>query len=94
MAHVVAITLTDAQFDAVALGAQGPGTAEDRVLAYLQGQVDAVAQQHVDREAGNAFAAKGLPRNLGAIGLAPDQIALVVADADEKIAAAALLTPE
>lgn len=84
----VVLNLTDAQFDAIAAGAAGKGTLEERVTAYLQAQVDTIASQHVLREEAKRFQAAGLPSSIVSSGLDDEAKALLLAHAEAKVAAA------
>ena len=87
MAHEILVTVSDEAFDAIVTSVKGAGSEEERVTAYLQGQVDAVAQQHVDRAEAAKFYAAGLPAMLATSGLDADQKAFLLADATAKKAA-------
>lgn len=85
---IVEVAITDEEFAAVAAGVKGAGSAADRVALCVRAQCRAVVAQHVARETARRLEAKGLPSSLAQIGLTPEQIALLEANVDAKIAAA------
>jgi hypothetical protein len=68
----------------------GKGTDEERVTAYYQNQVSAIASGMVRTSTIRRLAAKGLPAKLAEVGLDADQLAALEAHADERIAAKVL----